>query len=80
MFFRYSEDLCKSSHVTSTSVNATLLSNAPTRDIPVINIQIRFIQTYGPVGTVQTVQEVAIILPLQYSLHGRCTKLAVNNV
>jgi len=50
--------------VTSTAVNATLLSSAPTHDIPVINIQIRFVQTYGAVGTVQTVQEFAIILPL----------------
>ena len=70
MFARYSEGLCKSRHVTSTVINATLLSSVPTHDIHVINIQIRFIQTYGAVNTVQTVQEVAIILPLQYSLHG----------
>jgi hypothetical protein len=62
--FRYSEGLCKSRHVTSTAVNATLLSSALTYDIPVINVETRIIETYGPVGTVQTVQEVAIDLPL----------------
>jgi len=80
MLVRYSEGPCKSNQVTSTAVNATLLSSALTHDIPLINIQIRFIQTYGAVGTVQTVQEVELILPLQYSLHGRCIKLSVNNV
>ena len=62
MFFRCNEGLCKSRHVTSTAVNATLLSSAPTHRVPVVNLEIRFVQTYGTVGTVQ---EVAISLPLQ---------------